>query len=101
MEMLNAPLIKITGNVEPRMVTTKNGMQKQVFTQAASFSKEGMQLPTEIEVDGPASGYRIGETLAWDVVADLTPGQFGRLELARKKTLRPVSESKPSKTQVG
>jgi len=98
MEMLTAPTIKITGNVEPRMVTTKNGMQKQVFTQAASFSKEGMQLPTEIEVDGPQNGYRIGEVLAWDVVADLTPGQFGRLELARKKTLRPVNEaSRPAR----
>lgn len=92
---LNAPLITITGNVEPRMVTTKNGMQKQVFTQTASFAKEGMQLPIEVEVDGPQQGYRIGEVLAWDVVADLTPGQFGRLELARKKTLRPV-ETKPA-----
>lgn len=101
METLTAPTIKITGNVEPRMVTTKQGMQKQVFAQAASFTKEGMQLPIEIEVDGPAQGYRIGEVLAWDVVADLTAGQYGRIELARKKTLRPVIEAKPSNTKVG
>jgi len=97
MEMITAPRITITGTVEPRMVTTKNGMQKQVFSQTASFSKEGMQLPIDVEVDGPNQGYRIGEVLAWDVVADLTAGQYGRIELSRKKTLRPVVESKPVK----
>lgn len=97
METIKAPLITIIGNVEPRMVTTSKGLQKQVFVQAVSFSKEGMQLPTEIEVDGPNAGYTVGAVLVWDVTADLTAGQYGRIELARKKTLRPLTESKSSK----
>lgn len=92
MELINAPIITITGNVEARMITTSKGLQKQVFAQPASFKKEGMLLPIDVEVDGPNLGYRVGDNLVWDVTADLTPGQFGRLELARKKTLRPVQD---------
>jgi hypothetical protein len=33
----------------------------------------------------------VGESFEWDVTADIQPGQYGRPELARKKTLRPRS----------
>jgi len=94
MGLLTAPQITITGNVEPRMVTTKTGAMKQVFSQAASFKKDGMQLPIDVEVDGPNLGYAVGQVLEWDVVADLSAGQYGRIELARKKTLRPLDKAK-------
>lgn len=95
MEMINAPIIKITGAAEARFVTTKTGAQKQVFSQTASMSKEGMMLPIDIDLDGPNDAHPVGATLVWDVTADVVPGQYGRLELARKKTLR-VVESKPA-----
>lgn len=90
MEMINAPTIKITGAAESRYVTTKTGAQKQVFTQTASFQKEGMMLPIELEIDGPNDAHPVGAVFVWDVTADVTAGQYGRLELARKKTLRAV-----------
>ncbi|MBD9368356.1 hypothetical protein [Xanthomonas sp. XNM01] len=96
MEMINAPTITITGAVESRYVTMKAGGQRQVFAQPATMSKPGMMLPTEIEVDSPNDGFPVGSTLVWDVTADVVPGQYGRLELSRKRTLRPAEPTKPA-----
>jgi hypothetical protein len=84
----NLPLITIKGNAEPRNVTTKTGATKTVYSQQAQLETEMMRVQIDIEVDSPNHAYRVGEVLEWDVVADLQPGQYGRVELARKKTLR-------------
>jgi hypothetical protein len=99
MSLINAPIITILGNVESRTITVK-GFPKAVHGQLASVETEQMRMQIEIEHDDPNKGYKIGEKFYWDVSADLVPGQFGRMELARKKTLRPLlaeAKSTPAK----
>ena len=88
------PIITINGNAEPRNVTTKTGATKTVYSQKATFENDQLRMQIDIEVDGPNMAYRLGEKLEWDVSADLVPGQYGRIELARKKTLRPLAAVK-------
>lgn len=92
---INAPVITILGNVESRTITVK-GFAKPVHAQLAQVETEQMRMQIEIEHDDPSKGHKIGEKFYWDLTADLTPGQFGRLELARRKTLRPLAEAKPA-----
>jgi len=91
---INAPIVTILGNVESRTITVK-GFPKAVHAQLAQVETEQMRVQVEIEHDDPNKGHKIGEKFYWDLGADLVPGQFGRLDLARKKTLRPlVAETK-------
>lgn len=85
------PTITINGNAEPRNVTGKNGQSKTIYSQKATFENEQLRMQIDVEVDGPNMAYRLGEKLEWDVSADLVPGQYGRIELSRRKTLRPVA----------
>jgi hypothetical protein len=88
-DQIKAPIITIKGNVDQRNITGKTGLTKTIYSQKASLEMEQMRIDIDVEVDGPNLGYRIGEQFVWDVTADLQPGQYGRPELARKKTLRP------------
>lgn len=99
-QTINAPTITITSAVETRYVTTSKGQQKQVFSQKATFHKDGMMLPIDVDLDSPNDAYAVGAVLVWDVTADVVPGQYGRLELARKKTLRPVDNGGRAATKA-
>jgi len=97
MSQINAPIVTILGNVETRTITVK-GLPKQVHAQTASVETEQMRIQIEVEHDDPTKGHKVGEKFYWDLSADLTPGQYGRMELARKKTLRPMVETKSRAT---
>lgn len=94
--MSNAPKVTILSAVTTRTITTSKGLQKPIHSQDASLETEQMRIKIDIEVDGPNAGYRIGEVFDWDIAADLVPGRFG-VELARRKTLRPVEAPKAIK----
>ena len=83
---MKAAQIKILGEVTSRFVTTKNGQQKQVFSQKAQLETDTMRIQIDVDVDGPNAAYPVGAVKDWDVTADLVPGRFG-VELARRMTL--------------
>lgn len=95
--MNNNPIITIKGKPESRQQPTKNG-PKTIYYQPATFENEQLRMNLDIEIDEVADAHEIGKKLEWDVNADLVPGQFGRIELARKKTLRPVDAAPKLKT---
>lgn len=97
---IEAPIVTILGNVETRTITDKKGFAKPVHGQAAQIETPKMRMQFEVEHDTPEKAYPIGAKFYWDVTEDLVPGQYGRIELARKKTLRPLAESKPAAKAV-
>lgn len=94
--MTNNPIITVKGAPENRNVQTKQGV-KTVYYQPAQFENEQLRMNIDLEIDAVADAYPINTKLEWDVAADLVAGQYGRVELARKKTLRPITETKPAK----
>lgn len=86
---LEAPVVKILGNVESRQQQTKNGA-RTVYFQLVQVECEQLRMRTEHEVDSPNHGLPVGSQHAWDVVADLVPGNYGSFDIARRKTLRPL-----------
>ncbi|ALN85982.1 hypothetical protein LC55x_2717 [Lysobacter capsici] len=90
----NAPIVTVLGDIETRMVNIK-GNTKQVHFQLASCETAQMRIQIDLEHDDPAKAYKVGEKFAWDLTADLVPGQYGRPELSRRKTLRPI-DGKPA-----
>ncbi len=94
--MNSNPIITVKGAPESRNVTTKNGA-KTVYYQPAQFENEQLRMQIDLDIDAVADAYPIGTRLEWDVAADLVPGQFGRIELARKKTLRPIDSGTKAK----
>ncbi|NUO74587.1 MAG: hypothetical protein HOQ32_01095 [Lysobacter sp.] len=93
---INAPIITITGTAQVRQITDAKGFAKQLHFQAASLETDQMRVQIDVEFDAPEQAYRVGEKFAWDVTADLVPGRYGRSDLARRRTLRPLQESKPA-----
>lgn len=89
--------VTILGEAVSREITLSNGKQKTVWSQKASIETEAMRIGTEVEIDGKNDAHRIGAVYLWDVAADLVPGRFGRLELARRMSLvpAPVEGAKP------
>ena len=53
-----------------------------------------MRVQFDHEFDTPEQALKVGDKFYWDTIADLVPGSFGRIELARRKTLRPLHEAK-------
>ena len=88
------PKITILATPETRQITTAKGATKNIHSQKASVETESMRMQIDIELDNPNQPFAIGQVLEWDVAADLVPGQYGRLELARRKSLRPWVETK-------
>lgn len=96
MSNLNAPIVTITGTAEVRQTTTAKGFAKPIHYQQAQLETAQMRVQFDHEFDTPDHALKVGDKYYWDVVADLVPGSFGRIELARRKTLRPLSEVKPA-----
>ncbi|MGJ7901014.1 hypothetical protein [Lysobacter sp. 1R34A] len=90
-----APIITITGPAQVRTMTDSKGFAKQIHYQEASLEADHMRVKIDHEFDTPELALKVGDKYSWDVTADLVPGKFGRLELARRRTLRPLSEIKP------
>lgn len=95
--MSNNPTITIKGAPESRQVQTKQG-PKTVYYQPAQFENEQLRMQTDLDIDSVADAHAVGAKLEWDVGSDLVPGQYGRIELARRKTLRPVDGGSRTKT---
>ncbi|WP_226468056.1 hypothetical protein [Luteimonas panaciterrae] len=87
--MSKQPTVTIRGEALPNNVTTKNGAVKTVYRQAATLDAEQVRMNFDLEVDGPNVAYRVGAVYDWDVFADLVAGQYQRVELSRRMTLRP------------
>lgn len=94
--MNSNPIITVKGAPESRQVPTKQGMQTRYY-QPAQFENEQLRMQLDLDIDSVADAYPIGTRLEWDVTADLVPGQYGRIELARKKTLRPMDSGTKAK----
>lgn len=78
--------VTITGPVDSRIVTTKQGLPRTIYSQRATLETEQMRIQIDVECDGPERGYPVGTVKVWDVLSDLVPGRFGP-ELARRMTL--------------
>jgi hypothetical protein len=83
------PTVTIKGEALPYNQTTKTGVIKTVYRQQATLDAEAVRMNFDLEVDGPATAHRVGEVLDWDVAADIIAGQYQRVELSRRMTLRP------------
>lgn len=95
--MNNLPIITVKGAPQSRQVTTKQG-PKTVYYQPAQFENDQLRMQMDLDIDSVADAHPIGTKLEWDVTADLVPGQYGRIELARRKTLRPAESAPKLKT---
>ena len=95
--MNSNPIITIKEAPKSRQQPTKNG-PRTIYYQPAQFENDQLRMNLDIEIDEIAEAYEVGKKLEWDVNADLVPGQFGRIELARKKTLRPLDSAPKLKT---
>ncbi|WP_046656036.1 hypothetical protein [Lysobacter capsici] len=96
MSNLNAPIVTIIGTPEVRTTTTAKGFAKQIHYQQAQLETAQMRVQFDHEFDTPEQALKVGEKFYWDAIADLVPGSFGRIELARRKTLRPLVDAKPA-----
>lgn len=92
--LLEAPVVTIKGNVETRQQNTKSGAVRTVYFQLAQVECEQMRVQTDHEIDSPAHALPVGGKFAWDVVADLVPGQYGSIDTARRMTLRPLEAAR-------
>lgn len=100
MSEINAPIVTILGTAETRTITDRKGFAKAVHYQQASLETAQMRVQFDHEFDKPEDALKVGSKYYWDAVADLVPGSFGRIELARRKTLRPLVEVKSSPAPV-
>lgn len=81
---------------QSRMVTTKTGMQKQVFSQRAELETENLRILIDLDIEGPNKARPVGSVWEWDVEGDVVAGRFGP-ELSRNLTLKPAAAAKLSK----
>lgn len=85
---MNNPILTIKSAVQTR--EGQNG-KKNSYYQTATVDCDQFRVDQDVYVDGPNMGYPIGAKFEWDIVSDLQIGQYQRIELARRKTLKPVS----------
>lgn len=96
MNFIDAPVITITGTAQVRTITDAKGFAKQLHFQTATLETAQMRVQVDHEFDSADQALSVGSKWAWDVTADLVPGRYGRTDLARRRTLRPLTEAKVS-----
>lgn len=89
--MSTNPKVTIKSPVQTR--EGQNG-KKNSYYQTASVDCDQFRVEQDVYVDGPNMGYPVGSAHEWDIVADLRIGQYQRIELARRMTLKPISPNK-------
>ncbi|MEI2429945.1 hypothetical protein RDV84_19300 [Lysobacter yananisis] len=96
MNLIEAPVITIAGPAQVRTITDAKGFAKQLHFQPATLETAQMRVQIDHEFDTPDQALAVGSKWQWDVTADLVPGRYGRTDLARRRTLRPLVEAKPA-----
>lgn len=89
--MMKAPVVRILTAVEMR----SGKENKPMYVQRASVEVDQFRVEQELYVDGPNMGYPVGAVYDWNLTADLSVGQYTRIELARRKTL--IARAQPGK----
>lgn len=87
----NNPIVKILGAATEREINTRSGARK-VFYQQVEVECEQLRTRVDMDIDSINDAKKVGERFEWDVVADLVPGQYASIDLARRMTLRPLSK---------
>lgn len=87
-EAIQLPSLKILSEVKSRDQNTKTGTRK-VFFQQVEVECEQMRTRVDMDVDSPETGHKIGDRFRWNCIADLVPGQYSSIDLARRMTLLP------------
>ena len=90
------PKVTIKDKAASRDITMKNGQQRKVWYQPVVVDCEQFRVTVDMDIDDEKSAHPIGARYEWDVVADLVPGAFASIDLARRMTLIPLSEAKPA-----
>lgn len=84
------PTVKILTESKSRDQATKSGTRK-VFFQQVEVECDQFRTRVDMDIDSPDVAHKIGERFEWDAIADLIPGQYSSVDLARRMTLRPLS----------
>lgn len=87
------PTVKIREAAQDREITTKSG-KKTVYYQPVQVECEQFRVNIDMEIDSPAAAHPVGSMHEWDVLADLVPGAYASIDLARRMTLRPLPAGK-------
>lgn len=93
MSMKN-PTVTIKDKAQSREITTKNG-KKTVWYQPVTVECEQFRVIVDCDLDDERAQYPVGAKFEWDVVADLVPGAYASIDLARRMTLVAL-DSKPA-----
>lgn len=91
------PKVTIKDKAASRDIPMKNGQLRKVWYQPVTVDCEQFRVTVEMDIDDEKSAHPIGAKFEWDVIADLVPGAFASIDLARRMTLISSSESKPAR----
>lgn len=83
------PLVKILEEAKSRKINTKSG-EKTVWYQPVQVECEQFRVRVDMDIDSQDVAHRVGTQYEWDVIADLVPGAFSSIDIARRMTLVPM-----------
>lgn len=87
------PSVKILTGAQSRKINTKSG-EKTVWYQGVQVECDQFRVNVDMDLDNAEAAHQVGKVFEWDARADLVPGAFASIDLARRMTLRPVASSK-------